>query len=95
MKESLLGRTAAAGAQVAHIGLEAARMKGRVEHVMEDGVTAARRAVKRGRYAAEDLLDETSYRVKRNPLSAIAVSFCVGVGIGAIVIWIASRNHSA
>ena len=97
MKETLLSRTAAAGAQVAHIGLEAAHLKEqvkeRVEHAVEDSVSAAKRAAKRGRYAAEDLLDETSHLVKRNPLSAVAIGFCVGIGVGAIVVWIASRNQ--
>ena len=99
MTERLLSKTvaagAAAGAQVAHVGLEAVRVKEKVEHAVEDGVTAARRAAKRGRYAAEDLLDETIHRVKRSPLSAVAVSFGAGFGLGAIVVWVASRNHRA
>ena len=108
MTEGVFGKTAAARAQVAKIGVEAGRVKERVEeavadgmtaarhaveHAVEDGVTAARRAAKRGRYVAEDLLDETTYRVKRNPLSAVAISFCVGVGVGAIAVWIASRQE--
>ena len=107
MTDGLFAKTAA-GAQMAKIGVEAGRVKEKiedavgegvtaarraVEHAVEDGVTAARRAAKRGRYAAEDLLDETTYRVKRNPLSAVAISFCVGIGIGAIVVWIASRDR--
>jgi ElaB/YqjD/DUF883 family membrane-anchored ribosome-binding protein len=110
MTEGLFGKTGAAGAQMAKIGLEASRVKEKVEdaveegmtaakraveQAVEDGVTAAKRAAKRGRYAAEDLLDETSHRVKRNPLSAATVSFWAGFGLGAIVVWAVSRNHRA
>jgi ElaB/YqjD/DUF883 family membrane-anchored ribosome-binding protein len=104
MTEGLFRKTVGAGAQVAQIGLEAARVKERVEHAVEDGVTAAKhavedgviaakRAAKRGQYAAEDLLDETTHCVKRNPLSAVAVSFWAGFGLGALAIWVTSHNH--
>jgi ElaB/YqjD/DUF883 family membrane-anchored ribosome-binding protein len=110
MTEHLFGKTAAAGAQMAKISLEASRVKEKVEdaveegmtaakraveQAVEDGVTAAKRAAKRGRYAAEDLLDETSHRVKRNPLRAVTISFWAGFGLGAIVIWMGSRNRGA
>ena len=101
MTEGLFKRTVgagaqvagAAGAQVAQVGVEAARVKERMEQAVEDGLTAARRAAKRGRYAAEDLLDETTHCVKQNPISAVAVSFWAGFGLGAIAALIASRNH--
>jgi ElaB/YqjD/DUF883 family membrane-anchored ribosome-binding protein len=95
MTEGIFKKTVGAGAQIAQVGLEAARVKDRVEHVVEDGLTAAKRAAKRGRYAAEDLLDETSHCVKQNPMSAVAVSFWAGFGLGAIAVWVVSRNHHA
>ena len=95
MTEGLLKKTIRTGAQVAGIGIEAARMKERVGQVVDDQVTAARRAAKQGRYAAEDLIDEATHCVKKNPLSAVAVSFWAGFGLGALAIWGVSRNHKA
>ena len=99
MAESLFKKTietgAQAAAQVAHVGLEAARVKERVEHAVEDGVVAAKRVAKRGRYAAEDLVEDAAHCVKQNPFSAVAVSFWAGFGLGVLVIWLSSHNHKA
>jgi len=77
------------------MGFEAARVKDRVEHAVDDRVAAARRAAKRGRYAAEDLLDEAIHCIKKNPTSAVAASFWAGFGLGALAVWLSSRNHKA
>src|SRR5262245_27326292 len=61
MTEGLLKKTIRTGAQVAGIGIEAARMKERVGQVVDDQVTAARRAAKQGRYAAEDFIEEATH----------------------------------
>lgn len=83
-KERLLEKAAHAGAQVAQAAVAAERVKERINHAVEDSVTAARRTARRTRYAAEDLVDETAYRIKREPLRAVAVMFSVGFGLGAL-----------
>jgi len=95
MIEGLFRKTIETGAQVANMGLDAARMKERVEHAVDDRVTAARRAAKRGRYAAEDLLDEATHCIKKNPMGAVAASFWAGFGLGALAVWLSSRDHKA
>lgn len=91
MKETLLRETMNAGAKVAHLGHEASRVKSAVSDAVsdavEDGVLAARRAAKRGYYAAEDLMDEAAHRVKRNPLGSVAIAF----GAGALIGWLVAR----
>jgi len=52
---------------------------------VEDGINAAKRAVKQGRHAAEDLVDDAEYQVKHHPLSAVGVSFGIGLGLGAVI----------
>jgi ElaB/YqjD/DUF883 family membrane-anchored ribosome-binding protein len=47
---------------------------------LEQNVRDARRAVARGRRAAEDCLDETTLRVRRHPWSSMAL----GLGAGAL-----------
>src|SRR5215470_13912819 len=98
MTEGLFRKTLDTGAQIAGMMGDASRTKQRVAHALEDaattvrheledGVVSARRAAKRGQYAAEDLLEETAHCVKRNPISAVAVSFWAGFGLGALALW--------
>ena len=63
-----------------------------VSDTIEDGMHTAKRAVKRGRYAAEDLMDETVYQIKQHPLRCTGITLGVGFGLGAIVGWFASRK---
>lgn len=57
-----------------------------VSDALEDGAAAAKRAVRRVNYAAEDLVDNTTHTIKRHPLAvvgaAIAVAFASGMLIG-------------
>jgi ElaB/YqjD/DUF883 family membrane-anchored ribosome-binding protein len=55
-------------------------------------VVAARRLAKRSRYAAEDLIDDAAHRVKRDPLRALAIGLAIGFGLGALAVWLATRN---
>ena len=91
-KGSLLGKAVHAGERVIQVGAEASRLKVQASHAVEDAMIEARRLAKRGRYAAEDLVDETTYRIKRDPLRSVAVTFAVGLGIGALAGWLAGRN---
>jgi ElaB/YqjD/DUF883 family membrane-anchored ribosome-binding protein len=52
----------------------------------------AARAVRRTRYAAEDLADETAIRLRRRPYRTAGVAFAVGAAIGALVSALASRT---
>lgn len=83
-------RVRRAAAQVSDLGQQAARMRSAagdaVSEAIEDGKVAARRAVKRGYNRAEDLIDEATYRVKRSPLQSVALGFCGGFLLGAVLI---------
>ncbi|HEX5084330.1 MAG TPA: hypothetical protein VFY40_19980 [Blastocatellia bacterium] len=76
------------------LGSEVKRMKEAVADAVEDGLGAARRAVKQGRRAAEDLVDEAECRIKRRPLNALGVSFGIGLGLGAAIGVLLARNGS-
>jgi ElaB/YqjD/DUF883 family membrane-anchored ribosome-binding protein len=92
-KSGLLGKAVHAGERVVELGAEASRLKVRASHAVDDAVTEARRLAKRGRYAAEDLVDETAYRIKRDPLRSVAITFAVGLGVGALAGWLAGRSR--
>jgi ElaB/YqjD/DUF883 family membrane-anchored ribosome-binding protein len=74
------------------IGSEVKRMKETVTGAVDNGVVAAKRAIKRGRRAAEDLVDDAEYRVKQHPFSALGVSFGIGIGLGAAIGALLARN---
>ena len=71
--------------QIAHVGLTVEKLKENASHVIEDGIADAKRMVKKGRYAAEDLVDDTAHYIKKDPFRSVGVTFGVGFGLGAIV----------
>jgi hypothetical protein len=96
MKAGLAQKALHVGVKAGRLGYEAARMKAvatdAVSDTIEDGMHAAKRAVKRGRYAAEDLMDETIYQIKQHPLRCTGITLGVGFGLGAIAGWLISRK---
>ncbi len=74
------------------LGAEVKRVKEAVVDAVEDKLVAAKRAVKQGRRAAEDLVDDAEYQVKQRPFSALGVSFGIGLGLGAAIGVLLARN---
>jgi ElaB/YqjD/DUF883 family membrane-anchored ribosome-binding protein len=72
----------------------ASRLKTAASHAVEDAVTEAKRFARRGRYAAEDLVEGAAHRVKHDPLRSVAFGFALGISIGALVVWVATREAS-
>jgi ElaB/YqjD/DUF883 family membrane-anchored ribosome-binding protein len=91
-KSSLLGKAMHVGEQLAEVGGEAARLKTVASNAVEDAVTEAKRLAKRSRYAAEDLMEDAAHRVKRDPLRSVALGLAIGVGMGALAVWVATRD---
>src|SRR5215475_8192341 len=73
-----------------HLEAEVKRVKEAVAGAVDNGIVAAKRAVKQGRRAAEDLVDDAEYKIKQRPFSALGVSF--GVGLGAAIGILLARN---
>ena len=89
-KSSLLDKATQLGERLAQVGGDAARLKSVASHVVEDAVTEAKRFAKRGRYTAEDFIDDAAHRVKRDPFRSVALGFAIGFSLGALVIWMAT-----
>src|SRR5688572_14031653 len=53
----------------------------------------ANRAIKRGRRAAEDALDDAEYQAKQHPLATACISFSIGLGLGAVISMLLARNR--
>lgn len=72
---------------------EVSKIKSTVTDAVDDGVRSAFKAIKQGRHAAEDAIDDARHAVKRNPLQAVGLVFAAGVVTGALVAWIGFRNR--
>jgi ElaB/YqjD/DUF883 family membrane-anchored ribosome-binding protein len=72
---------------------EVSRIKTVVTEAVEDGVKTAVKAIKQGRHAAEDNLDDAKHTIKQKPFEAVGIVFAVGVLIGAGLTWVGSRRR--
>ena len=82
--------------QAGHVSHEARLLKSIAEDLVEDGVYAAKRAMKSVRRCAggfDDLRDEAIHRLKRRPLLAVGAALGVGVALGVVVAAIVSRSN--
>jgi len=91
-KNGLLGKAMHVGERLVEVGGEASHLKTAASHAVEDAVTEAKRFAKRSRYAAEDLIEDASHRVKRDPLRSVGLGLAIGLGMGALAVWTATRN---
>lgn len=64
---------------------EVTRLKSVVTDAVDDGVQSALRAAKQGRDAAEDMVHEARYAIKRNPIQAAGIVLAVGFLLGGII----------
>jgi ElaB/YqjD/DUF883 family membrane-anchored ribosome-binding protein len=79
MQRSILER---AGEHIADSVREASRVTADVAEAIEDGVGVAKHAAKQSCDAAEDFVNESSRRIQRNPLVAVAATFAAGFAVG-------------
>jgi ElaB/YqjD/DUF883 family membrane-anchored ribosome-binding protein len=64
-----------------------------IASAVEDYADGTKRAVRRGRLAAEELIEEAAHSIKQRPLQTVAVTFGLAFGTGVLFGWIASRTR--
>jgi ElaB/YqjD/DUF883 family membrane-anchored ribosome-binding protein len=72
---------------------EVYKIRSMVTDAVEDGVRSASQAIRHGRYAAEDAIEEAKHTVKQRPLQAMGTVFAAGVLAGTFLTWIGYRRH--
>ena len=82
-----------AGEQFSDTAHKASRAASAVKDALEDGVGAARRAAKQGRYAAAELIDDTKRRVQRHPVEAVVATFAAGIAVGTAIGWMLRKSN--
>jgi ElaB/YqjD/DUF883 family membrane-anchored ribosome-binding protein len=63
-----------------------------VSDAVEESVRSVSQALRRGRHAAEDAIDEVQHSVKQRPLQAVGMAFGAGVLAGSLLSWIRLRR---
>jgi ElaB/YqjD/DUF883 family membrane-anchored ribosome-binding protein len=74
--------------QAAHFSHEARLMKSMARDAGEEGVYAAKRALRRARRSLDaltNLKDDAAYYVKRQPFKAVGVAAGVGLLVGVVI----------
>lgn len=64
---------------------EASKIRSVVSDAVKDGVRTANQQLRRGRYAAEDMFEETKHTIKQKPVEAVAIAFAAGLLVGSIL----------
>ena len=72
---------------------EVSKIRSLVKDAVEDGVRSASQAIRHGRYAAEDAIEEAKHTVKQRPLQAMGIAFAAGVLVGGFLTWIGFRRR--
>ncbi len=84
-------RIADAVRQAAHFSHKARLLRSMARDAGEEGVHAAKRAIRRARRgveALEDFRDDAAHYVKRQPFRAVGIAAGVGLLVGVVVGWI-------
>jgi ElaB/YqjD/DUF883 family membrane-anchored ribosome-binding protein len=72
---------------------EISKIKGVLAEAVDDGVRTAVRAMKQGRYAAEEAIEDARHVVRKNPVEALGIAFVAGVMTGCLAGWISMRRR--
>ena len=94
-KEGFFKGAMDAAEQVAKTGLRVERLKDRATHAIEDSMIDAKRMAKRGLYAAEDMVDDTAHRIKKDPWLSVGISLGIGMSLGAMIGWLVGHKTRA
>lgn len=71
---------------------EVSRIRTTVTEAVDDGFKTAMRAIKQGRGAAEDAIDDARRAVRKNPVQAVGVVFVAGLLTGFLAGWLTTRD---
>ena len=79
-------------AQVAESIRKLTRATSAMAEAIDEGVGAIKLAVKRSGDMAEEMKDDTTQRVKRHPVETVVATFALGLIVGGLIGWMASRK---
>jgi ElaB/YqjD/DUF883 family membrane-anchored ribosome-binding protein len=81
-----------AEAQVAESIRKLTRATSAMAEAIDEGVGAIKLAVKRSGDLAEEMIDDTTQRVKRHPVETVVATFTLGLIVGGLISWMVLRK---
>ena len=81
-----------ADAQVAESIRKLTRATSAMAEAIDEGVGAIKLAVKRSGDLAEEMIDDTTQRVKRHPVETVVATFTLGLIVGGLISWMVLRK---
>ena len=81
-----------AEAQVAESIRKLIRATSAMAEAIDEGVGAIKLAVKRSGDLAEEMIDDTTQRVKRHPVETVVATFTLGLIVGGLISWMVLRK---
>jgi ElaB/YqjD/DUF883 family membrane-anchored ribosome-binding protein len=82
-----------AGRKLGEFGSGAAEFVSTVSNSAQEGMAAAKRTVRKGVHATEELLDDTAHTIKKNPFTSVGITLGIGLGAGVLIGWLAGRKR--
>jgi ElaB/YqjD/DUF883 family membrane-anchored ribosome-binding protein len=70
---------------IAEVGLDLGILKKKIENAVDEAVVDAERMAKRGKHMVEDVVDDSTYYIKRNPWQSIGYAAGAGLGLGLLL----------
>ena len=82
-----------AGKKLDEFGCGAVEFISSVCNSAEESVAAAKRTLRKGVHATEELLDDTAHIIKKNPFTSVGITLGLGLGAGILIGWLAGRKR--
>jgi ElaB/YqjD/DUF883 family membrane-anchored ribosome-binding protein len=77
--------------KIAGVGVDFRLLKKRLGNAVDDCVLEAERMAKHGKRAMEDVFEDTTYRIKKNPWQTVGYVAGAAFGFGLCLGWFTSR----
>jgi ElaB/YqjD/DUF883 family membrane-anchored ribosome-binding protein len=90
-ESGLVEKSGDAEEHVTQLENEASRLRAAASRVVQNGKTVAQRWGRQGLTAAEGLAGNATNHIKHDPVRSVAISFVIGLGVGAVVGWGSAR----
>lgn len=79
--------------KIAETGIDVALLKKRVEYAVEDAVMDAERIARHGKRAVEDVVEDATYYIKKNPWQSVGYAAGAALSVGLLAGWLATRQN--
>jgi ElaB/YqjD/DUF883 family membrane-anchored ribosome-binding protein len=76
-----------------HAVPEVSKARTIVADAVQESVRSAGQAIRHGRHAAEDAIEEVKNTVKRSPFEAVGLAFAAGILAGGFLTWMGLRRR--